>query len=106
MPEIRHLPSTNNGKLTLCGNLREGLNVSLNRITCGLCVTREQEMVAEKTAELIRDMSHKAANATNIDEKTSKYAQRLQEIYDTRTAGDHTFYGVLTDFLRALTEEN
>lgn len=35
-----------------------------------------------------------------MDELIKKYADRLQAIYDKKTAGDHTFLGVLSDFLR------
>lgn len=35
------------------------------------------------------------------DEIIKKYATHLREIYDERTAGDYTFTGVLSEFLRA-----
>jgi hypothetical protein len=35
-----------------------------------------------------------------MDELIKKYAERLQTIYDKQRAGDHTFSGILGDFLR------
>ena len=34
-----------------------------------------------------------------MDELIKKYADRLQEIYDKRIAGDHTFSGVLSELM-------
>ena len=36
----------------------------------------------------------------SIDELISKYESIMQSIYDNRTAGDHTFTGVLSEFAR------
>lgn len=35
-----------------------------------------------------------------MDELIREYEQKLQEIYDNKTAGDYTFYGVLTEFAK------
>lgn len=35
-----------------------------------------------------------------MDELIRQYRQKLQEIYDNRTAGDGTFTGILADFAR------
>lgn len=35
-----------------------------------------------------------------MDELLQKYADKLQEIYEKRTAGDHTFVGVLVEYER------
>ncbi len=34
-----------------------------------------------------------------IDDLIDRYAAELRNIYDNRTAGDHTFEGVLADFV-------
>lgn len=36
-----------------------------------------------------------------MDSLIKKYADKLQDIYDNRTAGDHTFTGVLSSMLSA-----
>lgn len=33
-----------------------------------------------------------------VDELIKDYADHLKKVYDDRTAGDHTFAGVLADF--------
>lgn len=38
----------------------------------------------------------------DVDDLISKYAERLQDIYDCQTAGAHTFTGVLATFLMEL----
>lgn len=40
-----------------------------------------------------------------MDEIIQKYADRLQEIYDKRTAGDHTFTGVLATMLMEIEQQ-
>lgn len=35
-----------------------------------------------------------------MDELILEYAAKLQDIYDKRTAGDYTFKGFLSDFVR------
>lgn len=40
----------------------------------------------------------------DFDELIRKYSGELQSIYDNRTAGDHTFVGVLYHLLREATE--
>jgi hypothetical protein len=37
-----------------------------------------------------------------MDELLEEYAAKLQEIYDGQTAGDYTFVGVLSEFVRKL----
>lgn len=39
------------------------------------------------------------------EEIAAKYASELQKIYDNRTAGDHTFEGVLFEFYQDLKKE-
>lgn len=38
--------------------------------------------------------------AEPMDEVIAEFAAKLQKIYDERTAGDHTFAGVLVEFSR------
>lgn len=40
-----------------------------------------------------------------VDEIIKAYTQRLQDIYDKRIAGDHTFSGVLRTFLDSVTSD-
>lgn len=41
-----------------------------------------------------------------VDELIRIYAIKLGQVYDNRTAGDHTFTGILAEFARKLLEEN
>lgn len=44
--------------------------------------------------------------AARADAAIADYATRLGLIYECRTAGDHTFSGVLFEFLRAVIDED
>lgn len=99
---VRHLPSLNRTNETLCELLSTGLVVSLNRITCEKCLEKEHELVTKKQEQLTSQIRSKAARATNTDNVIRDFSDKLQKIYDNRTAGDGTFYGVLADFLRSL----
>lgn len=41
-------------------------------------------------------------SAVDVDDLITKYAERLQDVYDFRTAGSYTFVGVLATFLMEL----
>ncbi len=34
-----------------------------------------------------------------MDELLHQYAERLQDVYDKRTAGDYSFLGILSEFM-------
>jgi hypothetical protein len=39
---------------------------------------------------------------TNEDFWIGEYAARIQRVYDLQCAGDHTFSGILSDFLKRI----
>jgi len=43
---------------------------------------------------------------SDLDVILKKYAEKCETIYENRTAGDHTWEGVLSSFLRELHEED
>lgn len=44
-----------------------------------------------------------SAKPVNIDAAIARYATVLQHVYDGRTAGDGTFFGILAEFVRTAT---
>ena len=39
----------------------------------------------------------------NVDSIIDKWAKRIESVYDSNTAGDYTFHGILGEFLREVT---
>lgn len=66
----------------------------------GLLSVSEERPVVELDKIGIAEVAR--LHDVDVDDLLTKYAERLQDTYDSRTAGDHTFVGVLFMFLQEL----